>query len=73
MGELIALQSPYSHTVCRKIDLRTSVFRTGSCGLVRGWGEAAMQWLVEHQYACAQPDYVYEWADADEWNAILPP
>eukprot|EP01043_Picozoa_sp_COSAG02_P043754 COSAG02_NODE_3842_length_6160_cov_48.195842_2_plen_33_part_00 len=32
-----------------------------------------MRWLVEHQYACLQTDYVYEWADADEWNAVLPP
>lgn len=43
------------------------------CGLVGGWGEAAMEWMVEHQYACAQPSYEYEWADADEWNAVLPP
>jgi len=43
------------------------------CGLVGGWGEVAMEWMVEHQYACAQPSYEYEWADADEWNAVLPP
>ena len=29
------------------------------CGLVEGWGAAAIEWMVARQYACAQPEYVY--------------
>jgi hypothetical protein len=53
--------------------MRTVCFVSHRCGLVEGWGKAAMKWLVARQYACAAPDYVYEWADAAEWNAALPP
>ena len=38
----------------------------------QGWGRPAMEWMVDHQLAVAQPDYEYEWFDGDAWLDNLP-